>query len=229
MKFGIYDSESVRMFEELKHRIIEQEDSFKRYGDLIYFKECLPHRRIINIWPGAIDYEILELLVSLAKTAGDSKVFYEYIGSESVSYEKDAPDTSINQFQIPVAKVKQALAIGISREIYQGRKRGEERNFQGADLFISETCKWAIAYTPITKYSLFAGTNSTAAAFDQWQARNDNYYSVQEFLKDLSDYGCGFRVDRIDGFYDWPLRLMIHAYGQKKAVDLMRGFDLIVD
>lgn len=228
MKFGIYDADSVRVFKDLKGRITEQRDGFEQSGDWIYFNNCLPHRRIVKIWPGTIDYEVLELLVSLGKAAGDSKVLYDSGCNRSVSYRENAPSIKTHYFQLPLETVKYSLTIGIPREIYQGRLRGKDFEFQGADFFMSETCQWAIAYTPIAEYALFAGTDVTATAFDQWQLENDDYYSVQEFLKDLVNSGCGFRLDRMDGFYDWPLRLMIHAYGQEKAVDLMRSFDLIV-
>ena len=74
---------------------------------------------------------------------------------------------------------------------------------------------------------MFAGIASTAPVFEQWQSRNG--YSVQEFLQDQGEYGPRFRANQTAGIYDWPLRLMIHAYGKEKAIELMRQENLILD
>lgn len=229
MKFGIYDTDSVRIFEELKDRITEQREGFENSYDWVYFNARLPQRRIVKIWPGEIDHEMLDLFVVLARSAGDSGLFFDLGGSVGYCHQNKRHETNVQHFYIPIDRVKYALSIGIPREIFIGYLRGKDFDFQGASLFFSEKCGWAIAYTPIAEYALLAGTDAAAIVFDQWQSKNDDYYSVQEFLKDLSDHECGFKLSSMNGFYDWQLRLMIHAYGRNKAVDLMRRFDLISD
>lgn len=78
MKYGIYNNDSICIFETLKARVTKERGDFEASYDGIYLSDSLPEKHIVKIFAGPLEDDFMELLARLCTFSRDSKLLFDF-------------------------------------------------------------------------------------------------------------------------------------------------------